>query len=70
MIVEREHDPEQSLFKLAKKIEKRNGRSHPTIEIKMRAILLNKLQAELTYDQFTHLFIIIFCKMVKKSSNF
>jgi hypothetical protein len=65
MIIERIDDPEQSIFKLAAKIEKRKGRTHPAIEAKMRMIIVNKLQAQLTLQEFKNLFMIIFCKMVK-----
>ena len=64
MIVERHQDPEKSVFRLVRKIENRSGKTHESIESRIRAILGYKMQAELTYREFRELFIVLFCKMV------
>lgn len=64
MILERIDDPEESVFRLILKIEKRGGKTHPTIEQKIRDLILTKLQAEITFEEFKRLFIILFCKIV------
>lgn len=64
MILERVQDPEESIFRLVMKIEKRAGKSHPTINTKIRDLILMKLQAEITFDEFKEIFIVFFCKTV------
>ena len=69
LILERLHDPEVSIFKLIRKIEKRNNRTHESIEMRIKKLILIKLQSELTYEEFKDLFIIVFCKMVRRDTD-
>jgi hypothetical protein len=62
MIAERNFDPQDSVFRLVKKLEKR-GKSHPLLEKKFRKLGLQNLQAELTPTEFKHLFIVFFSYM-------
>ena len=64
MIMERNQDPEESIFKIILKIVKREGRSHHYLEGNIAKLILQKLQAELSLSQFEHLFVVLFCKMV------
>lgn len=63
MILESKHDPYDSIFNFIKKIQK-SGRYHPMLKQFLRALLLQKLQSEITFDEFKHNLLIIICKLV------
>lgn len=63
MTLERQEDPEESLFRLLMKIEKRNGRTHEQIESRILKWIRIKLQAEMTYNEFENHFLVYFCKL-------
>lgn len=65
MIIERNQDPTESVFRMIMKIAKRDGRSHPAIEKSVRDLVLKKLQSEITFKEFKDIFVILFCKMVR-----
>ena len=50
MSLERNDDPEESLFKYLMKIEKRRGKTHEEIEKRILKLIIVKLQAEMTYQ--------------------
>lgn len=64
MSLERKEDPDESIFKLLMKIEKRKGKSHEQIESRILKRIRTKLQAEMTYDEFENTFLVYFCKLV------
>lgn len=66
MALERGDDPDESIFKLLMKIEKRNGKSHEEIEKRIQKWLALKLRSEMTYQEFEDHFLIHFCKFVRK----
>lgn len=62
MIVERLHDPEESVFRLLNKLIKK-GKADDRIESRMKLLVCPKLHSELTFEEFKELFILIFAKM-------
>lgn len=64
MALERSDDPDESLFKLIMKIERRNGKTHEEIEKRIHKWLSLKLRSEIQYPEFEDHFLIHFCKFV------
>lgn len=62
LILERLHDPEESVFRLINKLIKR-GKSDDRIENRLRLVVGPKLHSELTFEEFKEVFILIFAKM-------
>jgi hypothetical protein len=52
MIIERDHDPTQSVFKNIKKIMKRKGKMTIKIQLLVRHLVNIKLSSELNYTEF------------------
>lgn len=64
MYLERDFDPEESMFKILKKIEQRNGRMHPKIEILIQKLYKPKIECDISnFEEFKNHFIVLFCKL-------
>ena len=65
MVLERRYDPEESMFKILKKIESRGGKSHYTIEKLIIKHYKAKLESSIScFEEFVDTFMVLFCKIV------
>lgn len=61
MVMERLHDPEESIFRLVTKLIQK-GKPDDRIDSRIKLVIIPKLHMELTQEEFNELFVIFFCK--------